>query len=444
MLRYFNLKTMVILLLCLAVQTISFATEINSPKTRKKDKIQTKADTEEEKLIALLKEFSRYANKVSCDWKIPGMTIAIVQGEELIYARGFGERNDYYGPANPDTLFNIASLSKSFTATLLAMQIDEGKYQWNTKVRDLYPDFKLYTPELTNQFEVADLISHRSGLPENAANDLFSFGYSADHMIHSLRYIKPVAPFRSTFAYQNLFLILAQKIIEKTDGQSYSEQLRKKILWPLKMKTSNVAPYEELTQLTNVALPHVYYQGKNYPYQPPCDKKENTNENVGVASGGINSCAENLAKWLIFNMNDGKMKGVQVVSKKNMDFIHSPQTIIKKSKEGKTLEAYGEGWFIDKSEYQPHDVIYHAGGNPGYHAIMAYIPDKKIGIVVLTNQYPNKVPEILYKRFFDMYLHRFPYKDWNTPYLQEREKTDKEEQENITQHSSYYSICRRL
>lgn len=424
-------KTLVGLLLCLIFHTSAFAAVMNPSQTSKKGSIKAKAATEEEKLIALLKDFTRYANKVSDDWNIPGMAIAIVQGDELIYARGFGGRNDHYGPVNPDTLFNIASLSKSFTATLLAMQIDEGKYQWNTKVRELYPDFKLYTPELTNQFEVADLISHRSGLPENAGNELFSFGYNAEHMIHSLRYIKPIAEFRSTFAYQNLFLVLAQKIIEKTDGQSYKEQLRKKILWPLNMKISNVASYEELPQLTNVALPHVYYQGKNYRYKPPCEKNQKPNENVAVASGGINSSAADLAAWLMFNMNDGKKKGVQIVSKKNMDFIHSPQTIIKKSKEGKILEAYGEGWFIDKSEYQPYDVIYHAGGNPGVQAIMAYIPDKKIGIVVLTNQSPNKVPEILYKRFFDMYLHRVPSKDWNTIYLEERKKKDTQEDENI-------------
>jgi len=408
---------------------VSFSTIREEDKTNtnnNKIPLETNIETN---LTTILDEFSSYVKKVKEEWKIPGMAIAIVQGNNIVYTESLGERNIKHEPVTSDTIFNVASLTKSFTATLLAMQIDERKYQWVTRVLDLYPDFKLYTPKITNQFEISDLISHRSGLPETTLNELFNFGYPINHMIYALRYVKPIAPFRNSFAYQNLFLLLAQKIIEKGGGKNYAAQLQEKIFSPLEMTHSNVLSYPQLGMLENVAQPNVYFQGSNYPYiiaeSSSPEKNQQEVENWYAASGGLNSSVKDLGRWLIFNMNSGRKGDVQIVSKKNMDFIHEPQTIIRKGAQGEILEAYGEGWFIDKSEFRPYTLVFHPGNNLGVHSIMAYIPDKKIGIVILTNQQPNKAPEILYKRFFDLYLNKCPMKDWNQVYLEEREKNNK-------------------
>ena len=376
----------------------------------------------------ILIQFTSYAKQAKKEWHIPGMAIAIVKDDKIIYAQGFGERNAKGAPVTPNTIFNIASLTKSFTAALLAMQIDEGKYTWDTKILKLYPKFKLYDSNTTKEFEVRDLIAHDSGLPEDSLDSLGNFGYSVDHTLYALRFIKPVAPFRTTFAYQDVFLEYARKIIQQISGESYTANLHQKIFYPLHMDNSFVAGEVALRKQDNVAQPFVYYAGKIYPYSmnSPYLSKKWAFE-VGQAGGGIDSSAIDVAKWLIFNMNNGAVGNKQLISVKNMNFIHSPQTAITTSSSeaslhGESKKFYGEGWFIDTQEYKPYTLFYHSGGGTGVHALMAYIPQKKIGIVILTNTWGNKVPEALYQRFFDIYFDKKPLKDWNKLFLEERLK----------------------
>ncbi len=370
-----------------------------------------------------LDNFTHYAIQVQQQWQVPGMAIAIAKGDRIIYAKGFGQRNSQGAPVTANTIFSIASMTKSFTAALLAQQIDAKKYNWDTKVTQLYPAFKLYSAKTTEAFTVRDLIAHNSGLPAEAENALANFGYSSDHTIAALRFIKPVTPFRKTFAYQDIFLEIAKKIIEKYSGASYATTLHQQLFTPLQMNHSYVRTEEQLKTLPNVAQPFVYYAGKVYPYPqdfPYLAKMWALAP--GAASGGIKSTAIDMARWLIFNMNNGKIGNRQLISKKNMRFIHTPQTIIKTTQGGNIAQAYAEGWFYDNQSYQPYTVLYHPGGETGMHGLMAYIPQKKIAIVILTNQYTNKVPEALYRRFFDLYLDKKPLKDWSRIYLQQRAK----------------------
>ena len=191
------------------------------------------------------------------------------------------------------------------------------------------------------------------------------------------------------------------------------------------MNNSYVVTEKKLANLSNVAQPFVSYLDEVYPYTkdyPYLSKKWALEQ--GLGSGGIKSSASDMAKWLIFNMNNGATEKTRLISARNMDFIHSPQTAINSSvgdiKEETEL-AYGEGWFIDKQEYQPYTLLYHPGGGTGMHALMAYIPEEKIGIIILTNTWGNKVPEVLYKRWFDLYFNK-PLKDWSKLYLQEKVK----------------------
>jgi CubicO group peptidase (beta-lactamase class C family) len=364
-----------------------------------------------------LNNFTDYANKIMADWHVPGMSIAIVENDKIIYAKGFGKRNEQGELVTPDTLFDIASLTKSFTAALIASQIDQGKYRWDTKVLRLFPDFKLYNTKATQEFAVKDLIAHHSGLPEEALDALGNFGYSTDHTLYALRFVQPVTPFKTAFAYQDVFLEIAKKIIEKYSGTSYAENLHQLIFQPLNMNHSYVRTEAALNKNNNFAQPFAYYAGKidpypsNYPYLSAKWALQ-----IGVAGGGIQSSAIDIAKWLIFNMNNGIVNNHSLITASNMRFIHSPQTIISLN------NSYGEGWYIDKKEYQPYTLLYHSGGGTGMHALMAYIPEKKLGIVILTNTYNNKIPEILSKKFFDLFLNRKYDKNWNQIYLHEKTK----------------------
>src|SRR3990167_9436 len=377
----------------------------------------------------ILSKFTTYAMQTQKEWHVPGMAIAIVQDNKIIYAKGFGERNTKGALVTPDTIFSIASCTKSFTAALLAIQIDQGKYTWNTKITKLYPAFKLYDPEATKEFEMRDLIAHDSGLPEDATDTMGSFGYSLEHIIYSLRFIKPVSKFRTQFSYEDIFPAFAGKLIADTAHQKYSVFLRQQLLVPLDMRHTYVESETKLHLLKNVSQRFEYFSGKiySYPKNSAYAAKLETLEKGANASGGIKSSARDMAKWLIFNMNNGEISGKQLIGKKNMEFIHSPQTAIKTSSaddnlNGETEKFYGEGWFIDTQEYKPYVTLYHSGGGRGMHALMAYIPAKKIGIVILTNTWGNKVPEALYQKFFDLYLNKTPLEDWSKIYLQQEKK----------------------
>jgi len=370
----------------------------------------------------LLNNLTTYTKKIQKQWHVPGVAVAVVKDNKIIYAKGFGERNAKGQPVTPNTLFDIASLTKSFTAVMLGLQVDQGKYTWNTKVLSLYPSFKLYDQKTTQAFEIRDLIAHDSGLPADALDALGDFGYSTDHTLYALRYVKPAAPFRNEFAYQDIFLAVAKKIIEKSSGHSYTADIHQWIFKPLGMNRSFIRTEPKLKQEKNVAQPFLLtYQLKNYPYAPdsPYLSKQWALD-IGLAGGGIHSTAVDLAKWLMFNMNNGSYDGKQLVSEKTMEFIHTPKTVIEKNKSGKTVLAYGEGWFIDNSSYRPYTLLYHSGGGTGMHAFMAYIPQAKLGMVVLTNNYTTSLPTVLVHWFFDHYLYGKPQKNWDKIYLKQR------------------------
>ena len=292
---------------------------------------------------AKLNNFTHDTIKIMADWHVPGMAIAIVDNDKIIYAKGFGKRNELGDFVTPDTIFDIASLTKSFTAALIALQVDQGKYGWDTKVSQLFPDFKLYDPKATQEFVVEDLIAHHSGLPEEALDALGNFGYSTDHTIYALRFVRPVAPFKTVFAYQDVFLEVAKKIIEKYSDSNYAENLHERIFKPLDMNHSYVRTETVLNKINNVAQPFLYYSGKiypypsNYPYLSAMWALQ-----TGIAGGGIQSSAVDIAKWLIFNMNNGTVKNNSLISEKSMRLIHSPQTVITSN------NSYGEGWYINK------------------------------------------------------------------------------------------------
>ncbi len=374
-----------------------------------------------------LSQFTRYAEDTRKDWHVPGMAIAIVKGNDIVYAKGFGIRNESGDLVTANTIFDIASLTKSFTATLLAMQIDNKKYSWTTKVVTLYPNFRLFDQKVTSEFEVQDLLSHNSGLPEGSASAMMDLGYDIKGIIYSLRFIRPVSSFRKIFAYQNIFPMLAGEIVQRHGGKSYSKVLHDSIFSPLRMYDSYNYNEEELYRLKNVAQPFLYNSEKliGYPINSSYQINRRVPEKAAGGSGGIHSSVNDIAQWLIFNINNGAIGEGQLVSVKNMNYIHSSKNKIKIPQDQvdniNAYELYGQGWYINTEKYKPYTLLYHPGGGMGMHALMAFIPEKKVGIIILTNTWGNKVPEILYRRFFDLYLNN-KLKDWNRIYLQEEDK----------------------
>src|SRR5208337_3967936 len=183
-----------------------------------------------------LDEFVTQAMK---DWKVPGLAIAVVQGDKVILLKGYGYRDlEKQLPVTPNTLFAIGSITKSFTVTTLGMEMDEGKMDWDKPVRDFLPTFKLYTPELTEGMVVRDLITHRSGLPRH---DLvwYSSDFSREDLLRRLQYLEPNKPLRAKFQYNNLMFMTAGYVAGLLNGTSWEDAVSRRVFKPLGMTGTN-------------------------------------------------------------------------------------------------------------------------------------------------------------------------------------------------------------
>ena len=169
---------------------------------------------------------------------LPGLAIAIVANDRIVYSKGFGVRSKAGGaPVDTRTVFQIGSATKGFLATTMALMVDRGKFKWDDRVVDLDPEFQLKDPWVTREFRMFDLMAQRSGLPPYANDALGILGLNRTELIRSLRYVEPVSSFRSTFAYTNVTHILAGRIVAKVDGaKDWNAVLQKEILDPLGMK----------------------------------------------------------------------------------------------------------------------------------------------------------------------------------------------------------------
>ncbi len=346
----------------------------------------------------MLQEFEEHAQKSMKEWNIPGMAIGIVQGDKVIYTKGFGVKavgSD--DQVNPDTIFQIGSITKSFTAALTAQLVDEGKFKWGDNVTDYLPDFMLYDPWVTREFQVVDLMSQRSGLPSHAGDSLFLLGYDRAYIKHALRYIQPASSFRSQYTYVNTLLLYLADLIEKVSGKSWERNVDERIFKPLGMSTSSV-DMQSFVTANNVALPHVKENGKMIPL-----KKDwpylNWSYTAGPA-GSINSNITDMVKWLSFQTNNGKIKDRQIISEKNMNFTHSPITPMTSNADGGNM-FYGLGWVY--RENNPLPIIWHDGEVTGMKSMIAFAPKAKIGIMILSNA-STEMPELLAFNFFNLYF----------------------------------------
>ncbi|HME09017.1 MAG TPA: serine hydrolase domain-containing protein, partial [Bryobacteraceae bacterium] len=178
------------------------------------------------------------------DWKVPGLAIAVVQGDKVTLLKGYGYRDlEKQLPVTPNTLFAIGSITKSFTVTTLGMEMDEGKVDWDKPVRDYLPSFKLYEPSLTEQMTIRDLITHRSGLPRH---DLvwYTSDFPREEILRRLQFLEPSKPWRSTFQYNNLMFMAAGYIAGQLNGSGWEDTVTQRIFKPLEMTGTNFSEQE--------------------------------------------------------------------------------------------------------------------------------------------------------------------------------------------------------
>lgn len=368
---------------------------------------------------AKIAEIDAYAQKVREDWNVPGLAVAIVKDDKVIFAKGYGVR-EINKPEKVDenTLFAIASNSKAFTTASLAILIDDKKIgSWDDKVSKYLPEFQMYDPYVTQELTIRDLVSHRSGL-DTFSGDLLWYDttYSTDEILRRVRFLKPVRGFRAGYGYQNLMFIAAGRIVEKVSGKSWGEFIKERILKPLGMSrtTTSVNDIKK-----NYALPHNESGGKLRALP-----LGNINNAIGAA--GLNSSVADVAKWLRLQLGRGTFEGKQIFSKERSGEMWQQNIFIPVNPNppanATTLmfSGYGMGWFLN--DYRGRKLISHTGGLDGMITQTAMMPQENLGLVVLTNSETGAIG-ILRNKILDVFTDS-PKRDWNAESL-ERSKQNK-------------------
>lgn len=366
---------------------------------------------QDEKFQKLIKDFEAYAQAQQKIWNIPGMAIGIIKDQEVVLAKGYGQRglNDTR-PVDEKTVFQIGSLSKAFTSALVAQAVDQGLIKWDDKVYESFPTFRLADPWATAEFQIVDLLAQRSGLPQYAGDTQAFFGFSADEMVNNLHYIKPITSFRSQYAYQNIFFVIASQLLTNKTKLSYEEMLKKSIFDPLKMNKSTASLESYLKEENRAGWIMRLNNGSNSLLKD--DFIGNDWNYILGAAGGINSNIDDMTKWLIFQANQGKYENKQLITIQNMERMTRPMIYALNID---TIDLfYALGWV--HMESSPYPIIWHDGSTLGVYNVAAFIPQEKVGIVILSNVRGTSLSFALALQFFDMYYGR-PDQDWSQKVL---------------------------
>lgn len=361
-----------------------------------------------------------YAAKARAEWGAPGLALAIVRNDSVIFARGYGVGQAGGRAVDENTLFAIGSSTKAFTTAALAMLADAGKFKWDDRAAPYLPGWQLADPWVTREITIRDLVAHRVGL-DRADFIWGGTDFTREDILRRQRYIGTSASFRLKFGYNNHMFLAAGTIVERLSGKGWDAFVRERIFDPLGMHRSNSST-KGFGSDPNVATPHarVGDSAVAIPWH--------NIDNIAPA-GSINSSAREMAEWVRFQLANGKWRGQQLVSERNMDEMHSPQTVIPiepwfsslspvnhQMVPGTHFFLYGLGWFLQ--DYKGRKVVQHGGSIDGMRALVGLLPEERLGLVVLTNLNPSSVDEAIMFRVFDEYLGGTK-RDWSRDMLAE-------------------------
>jgi CubicO group peptidase (beta-lactamase class C family) len=346
----------------------------------------------EDAIDALRPEAEAYIAAGMKTFDCPGLTIGIVADDRLVYANGVGKRSKTSDQSvDAHTVFQIGSATKGFLSATMALMVDRGKFKWDDRVVDLEPDFQLKDPWVTREFRVFDLLAQRSGLPPYANDALGILGFERTALIRSLRYIEPVSSFRSTFAYTNVTHILAGRIVAKVAGAAdWNAVLQKEILDPLGMKS---------TTYTAVAIEAASNHASGYRWTPDGTVEVPFTQIFPYdfdGAGDINSTIEDSARWLRFQLGKGTFEGHEIVTAGNLTVTHTPKVAMSDT------VFYAMGWVVQQTPNGT--IVWHNGGTTAFGSYFGLLPEKNIGVVVLTNEANVGFPDAVGRWVLDRIL----------------------------------------
>ncbi|MFL5561626.1 MAG: serine hydrolase [Gemmatimonadaceae bacterium] len=353
---------------------------------------------------ALPPDFDAYVARVLKTFDVPGAAVAIVKDGRVILARGYGVKKlGNPAPVTPRTRFGIASNTKLFTATALGLLVEDGKIEWDAPVIRYLPDFAMYDPWVTREITVRDLLVHRSGLGLGAGDLLWwpASTYDRKEIVHRLRFIRPATSFRSAYAYDNVLYQVAGELVEAVSGQSWEQFMSSRVLAKIGMTESNVS-HSDMSG-PDVATTHAEVDGTVRPIAPFTGESTNP-------AGGINSTADDMAKWMIVQLDSGRLAdGSRLYAPSTTRQLWRIVTPLgggtppaELSWTAANFRGYALG--VNVTEYQGRKMLTHTGGLPGYVSQVTMIPELRLGVAVLTNQESGAAFQSITLRALDAFL----------------------------------------
>ncbi len=349
------------------------------------------------------------AEKSMRAWGVPGVAIAIVEGDKVIYAKGYGVKElGKTDPVTAGTIFAIGSTTKAFTTAAMAMLVDEGKMGWDDPVRSYVEFFHLNDPMADAMVTLRDLVSHRTGLSRNDLLWYNSLSTRAE-IIRKVAFVKPSRQFRSAWQYQNIMFLTAGYAVGRASGGSWEQFVQRRILDPLAMTDADFSA--DVARTTpNHATPH----RKNVTGKPEVIEWRNI-DNIGPA-GSLNASVNDMAKWIRLQLNDGVFDGKRLISHSAFEEMRTPQMAIRPEDAGRNTNSesneisYGLGWFLQ--DYRGLFLVQHGGAIDGFRTSVALVPKQKLGVVVMSNLDNENMPEALRYQIIDAVL-GLPAHDWD-------------------------------
>jgi len=373
---------------------------------------------------ALPRDLDAYVARVMSTFEVPGIAIAVVKDGRVLLAKGYGVRKlGDPTPIDDRTLFGIASNTKAFTATAIGILVEEGKLEWDAPVINYLPWFQMYDPFVTRELTIRDLLVHRSGLGLGAGDLLWwpTSTYDRKEIARRLRYIKPETSFRSAYAYDNVLYSVAGEVIEAVSGQTWEDFVSSRILARVGMAGSSVR-HSAAAGGGNVATPHAEIDGRVRPISPF------GSDNVNPA-GGINASATDIAKWLMVQLDSGKLADGSRLFKPQTTFelwsIVTPYRVGRVPPDLAAQQANVAGYALgfEVRDLRGHKVVTHTGGLPGFVSRITLVPDERLGIAVFTNQEIGQAFQAITWRLLDHFTGAAPT-DWLAVYQARKQRGD--------------------
>jgi CubicO group peptidase (beta-lactamase class C family) len=358
------------------------------------------------KVAAAVKELEAIAVKAQKRSGVPGLAIAVVHNDRVVYLKGFGLRQAGTDQAvTPDTVFPLASVSKPLATTALAALVGDKVIAWDDPAIKRLPGFRLSEPYTTQKATLRDLLCHCSGLPAYSGDALIDLGFGRDYILSRLRMEQPVGAFRASYAYNNAGFSAAAFAGAKAAKKPWEDLIAEKVYRPLGMTTatSRVADYRAAKDR---ALMHVRVAGKWTVNAAELDT------DVLSPAGGVYCSVRDLTPWLRLHLAGGKLAGKQVIAAAALAETHRPQVISNIDAKSERPAMYGLGWEV-YWDAKGRRVIRHNGAHStGARTEVALLPGEDLGIAVLCNAFPSGLPEGLRQCFFDLVLDGKLEKDW--------------------------------